>query len=289
MAGSAHVKRNLPTTLPVAVCSEGGPAERAQAAVLADRLGLVLRAPDRADAGPVERRNARRARNDGWCLAATPDGLLLIGPNGARTAPRFIDGRAAIHARERDLAGQPLARALGIAALGARLRRDVEVLDATAGFGTDAWLAAALGARVTMAERDPVVHALLADALARACRADDERTRTIAARVSLTLVEHARDGWPASTDVVYLDPMYPDRRVRGGQRKQIDALQGIVGHDSRNETLLDDALHVATVRVVVKRPRGAEPLHSPDGHRPNDAISGPNTRYDRYLGRARAG
>jgi len=288
MAGSARPERNLPVT----VCSEGGAPERARAAALADRLGLALRVPDPTDAGPVGRptghRRARRTGNHGWCLAATPDGLLLIGPNGARTAPRFVDGRAATHAREHDLAGQPLARALGIAALGTRLRRGVEMLDATAGFGTDAWLAAALGARVTMAERDPVVHALLADALARAREGGDERTRTVAARLSLTLVEPARSGWPASVDVVYLDPMYPDRRVRGGQRKQIDALQGIVGHDAHNDTLLDDALRIATTRVVVKRPRGAEPLHSPDGHRPNDALSGPNTRYDRYLGRAGA-
>ena len=284
--------------LRVTVGSEGGEAERVRASVLAQRLELPLQGPPRAPPqrpprGPLRELNrggsagSRRVRDNtgesvGWRLMTTPDGLLLIGPNGARTAPCFTRGRAASHARENDLAAQPLARALGIAALGARLQRTVGVLDATAGFGTDAWLAAALGADVLMVERDPVIHALLEDALARARCHPDERTRTIAARLSLEFADGARDVWPRTVDVVYLDPMYPQRRVRGGQRKQIDALQHIVGHDARNERLLDDALGVATVRTVVKRPKGAEPLHSPAGHRPSDAIDGPNTRYDRY-------
>lgn len=269
--------------LPVCVRVDGGTAERAQAQALAERLGLSLgMGLEEADARPKPGQRRRRS-DSGWQLVVAHDGLTLASPDGARSAPRFVDGRAATHAREHDLAAQPLAKALGIAALGVRLARTVTVLDATAGFGADAWLCAALGAHVTMAERDPLIHALLEDALARAHDGGDERTRAIAARVSLQHLDIARSGWPEPVDLVYLDPMYPARRVRGGQRKQIEALQAIVGHDRNNEALLDAALRIATVRVIVKRPRGAEVLHSADGHRPNDAISGPNTRYDRYL------
>jgi len=270
--------RKLPRTACL-VCVEGGPAERARARRLAARLGLSLQeSPE-----PMREGRRRRPRDEPWRLAVRPDGLILVSPAGARTAPRFVDGAAATHAREHDLAGQPLARALGIAALSARLQRPIDLLDATAGFGTDAWLASALGARVTLCERDPLIHALLEDALARAAREGDERTRTIAGRLSLLPTHAEQPPWPSTVDLVYLDPMYPERRVRGGQRKRIDALQAIVGHDRDNAGLLDAALRTATVRVIVKRPRGADPLPSVEGHRPNDAISGPNTRYDRYL------
>lgn len=230
-----------------------------------------------------ERGSSRENANDaGWSMVREPQGRVLIGPNGVRVAPSFSSGRGASHAREADLARQPFARALAIAALRARLGRVPSVLDATAGLGADAWLAAALGARVWLLERNATVHAVLGDALLRAAEDDDARVRQIAKRLTL-LPSSATLADAPPPDVVYLDPMYPQRRVRGGRRKGIEALQGIVGHDHDNDGLLDAALSVAGTRVVVKRPSGAAPLASQAGHVRNDTIDGPNTRYDRYL------
>ena len=291
---------------------------------LADELGLDLPAADDADelgtagdpddgaSGDANDGSDHGASGDGdagrappWRLERGADGLALVRPDGVRLHADLAGGRARARAGEAALAGQPLARALGIAKLAARLGRPPRLVDATAGLGVDGWQAAALGARVTMLEREPVVHALLADALARARAADDPRVRAIADRVALELADAVARLTALGTGVadarpelVYLDPMYPSARRRGRSRKGIEFLHELVGppetggagDDSDggsdggpggDPTLLDAALGAATHRVVVKRPSGAPPLPSSRGARP-EPIEAPNTRWDRY-------
>lgn len=82
----------------------------------------------------------------------------------------------------------PLARAVGLGRSQRQRRAAAQgdsapprVLDATTGLGEDAWLLAAAGCRVTAVERQPIVHALLSDALRRAGLAQPE----IAGRITL--------------------------------------------------------------------------------------------------------
>lgn len=65
----------------------------------------------------------------------------------------------------------------------ARRGRKVYCLDATAGFGADAFLLACNRVRVTMVEHNPVMYVLLQDALDRALV--DEETKSIAKRMKL--------------------------------------------------------------------------------------------------------
>ena len=98
-----------------------------------------------------------------------------------------------------------LRRAVGIGG-----DRVPEVLDATAGLGTDAYVLAAAGCRVVMCERHPVAATLLLDALSRARSAGGELAAT-AARMSLRVCD-ARSLLPGTRfDVIYLDPMFPPR------------------------------------------------------------------------------
>lgn len=225
-----------------------------------------------------------------WRLERGPGGALaLVRPDGVRVAAELAAGRARSRSTEAALAGQPLARALGIARLTAALGRPPRLIDATAGLGVDGWQAAALGARVTLLERHPVVHALLADALSRAHGADDARARAIAARIDLERADAVArlrtlaDAPPeARPELVYLDPMYPPTRRRGRSRKGIESLHALVGpQEDDGRALLGAALGAATRRVIVKRPAGAPPLAAPPGVRP-DPIEAPNTRWDRY-------
>ncbi len=77
--------------------------------------------------------------------------------------------------------GQALPRAAGLT--GSATPR---IVDATAGLGRDAFLLASLGAEVTLLERSPEVHALLADGIARASQASPEFA-AIVARMTLHL------------------------------------------------------------------------------------------------------
>ena len=58
----------------------------------------------------------------------------------------------------------------------------------------------------------------------------------------------------------------------------------MVGPDLHSSRLLDAALQTAKMRVVVKRPKGAEPVQSQlRDIQPSTEVSSPNTRYDIYV------
>ncbi|MBQ1841262.1 MAG: class I SAM-dependent methyltransferase, partial [Atopobiaceae bacterium] len=98
-------------------------------------------------------------------------------------------------------------------------------VDATAGLGEDALLLAAAGFTVTLCERDPVIAALLADTLLRA--RDDERLSKVAARMRLVEGD-ARETLASldeAPDVVFLDPMFPERRRRASTNKKLQLFQ----------------------------------------------------------------
>jgi 16S rRNA (guanine1516-N2)-methyltransferase len=189
----------------------------------------------------------------------------------------FVSGAVAHRRKFGGGRGQMIAKAVG-------LKNGVtpRVLDATAGLGKDSFVLATLGCTVQMVERSPVVHALLSDGLQRAM--SDEETAPIAARLSLIhrdAIEYLSDLRTAAEkpQVVYLDPMFPHTDKSALVKKEMRAFRGIVGDDNDASMLLDNALQVATGRVVVKRPRKAPTI---DHRMPNHQLEGKSSRYDIY-------
>ncbi|GIX29964.1 MAG: hypothetical protein KatS3mg124_0436 [Porticoccaceae bacterium] len=214
----------------------------------------------------------RRQLPEGYHLWLDGAGLALCAGGARAPGPVRCD-----FARLR-----PAAPAQGIArAVGARRGLAPTVADPTAGLGRDAFALASLGCRVAMAERHPVPHALLADGLARAARAEGAALRASVARLSLARAEGAR--WLASLaeppDVVYLDPMFPGAALRGRSNKEMAALQAVVGESGDDPELFAAALAAARWRVVVKRPRRAPPLAGPA---PTFSVQGRSVRFDVY-------
>lgn len=255
-------------------------ADEAPARALAERLGTA-------------RDDAPDPPSEPWTLLVDRDRRVLVRPDGVRLEIDFGAGRTAARQHERDLARQPLARALGVSRLRRRLGRPPAVVDATGGLGRDAWFAAALGCPVTLIERAPVVHALLESALARA--ASDPGTTDVAARVTLlagdaaTLLPRLE---PARAEVVYVDPMYPPVRRRAAVAKGMQFLHALLGAPDEDDDarLLAAALAAAARQVTVKRPAGAPALAGDATFRgQRSRIESPGTRYDVYLtGRADA-
>ncbi|AXQ29183.1 16S rRNA methyltransferase [Solimonas sp. K1W22B-7] len=168
---------------------------------------------------------------------------------------------------------QLLARAVGLAR-----KPDLELLDATGGLGRDAFTLAALGARVTLLERQPQIAALLADAHRRALA--DPDLAAVAARIELRSAEAAdvlRDGrW----DSIYLDPMYPHSGKTALPQKEMQIFRDLAGTDADADGLLEPALAAARLRVVVKRPLKAPWLAS---RKPGLDFRGTQARFDVYL------
>ncbi|HUS24643.1 MAG TPA: class I SAM-dependent methyltransferase [Candidatus Binatia bacterium] len=168
-----------------------------------------------------------------------------------------------------------LARAVGL-----RPDSAPRVLDATGGLGRDAFTLAALGAQVTVAERQPVVFQLLADAHRRALA---QPSLAIAAARVQPVAGDARALLAQGWDAVLLDPMYPETGKTALAGKELQALRDLVGEDDDADQLLAAALP-CTARVAVKRPLRAEPLAGPQ---PNHVLAGTQARFDVYLGSRR--
>jgi 16S rRNA (guanine1516-N2)-methyltransferase len=189
----------------------------------------------------------------------------------------WVRGTLGFRTRRGNRGNEPLARAIG-----AKHSAAPTVWDATAGLGRDAFILAALGCRVRLMERSPIIAALLRDGLARAL--DHDGTRTIAHRMRLcvgdaiSVLEHCPEN--ERPDVVYLDPMYPHRTKSALVKKEMRVLRALVGEDLDAPQMLKIALGVARKRVVVKRPRLAEPL---PGIAPSHSLVGSTTRFDVYI------
>ncbi len=188
----------------------------------------------------------------------------------------FVTGKMGYRREHGGGVGQLVAKAVGLQ----KTRAKLHVVDATAGLGQDAFILASLGCRVTLFERNPVIHALLADGLARAalnvdCAPIVERMRLLEG----SSIEWLRQLDAETADIIYLDPMFPHRDKAALVKKEMQVFRTIVGDDEDAACLLAGALERARYRVVVKRPRKAPAIEGPE---PVTRIEGKSSRYDVY-------
>lgn len=242
------------------------PALAEAAAELAARLGLPLAEADRPP---------------GLLLRLTPTGLELLKPNDPHLrGPLRVD----FTDRALDFRRRQQGRELLLRAVGYKGTVRPAVLDTTAGLGRDSFLLAAAGCQVWVIEREPVLAALLADGLERALLHPE--TAAIAARIRLTVgdavavLEEIR-AKSQRVEVIYLDPMFPERRKSALVKKEAQFLQLLAAPDNPDaeEELLAMSLAVSQ-RVAVKRPVKAPFLA---GRRPSHSLAGKIIRFDVYL------
>ncbi len=175
--------------------------------------------------------------------------------------------------------GQALSKAMGL-----KSGITPNILDTTAGLAGDAFVLATLGCPVTLIERSPIIFSLIENAVERASLSDkfqpilDQGFHIINADANDYITEQLSTG-SAAPDVIYIDPMYPDRKKSALVKKDMQILQRLHGDDDNNSELLENALLYAKKRVVVKRPIHAETINK---RTPNTCIKSKKTRYDIY-------
>ena len=202
-------------------------------------------------------------------LVATPEGLTLT---DGKNAVRGDFTRLLPRIRRGNLSRELLVRAVKIKGVESPL-----VADATAGLGEDAFLLAAAGCRVLLYEYDPVIFDLLSDAVERAKRVPE--TAEIAAR----LTPIPRDSVPAlpgldpAPDVVFLDPMFPERTKSALVKKKFQLLHLLERPCENERALLDAALAARPKRIVIKRPAKGPYLA---GVKPSYSLTGSAVRFD---------
>jgi len=146
------------------------------------------------------------------------------------------------------------------------------LLDPFAGYGLDAVCLAQTGFSVTAVEREPVVWLLLQDLVAR---------QGLAAQTlhgdGMQLLQESQQRW----DVVYLDPMFPQRNKRALPNRGLQHLQFLT-EDSAAELDLNAVLPIAQRaargRVVLKR-RARDPVI----RTPAFQVKGQSVRFDVYV------
>ncbi|MFC4161111.1 class I SAM-dependent methyltransferase [Chitinimonas lacunae] len=214
----------------------------------------------------------------GHALRLDAERLALLSLGRGAPGPVWVDfvaGRADWRRRHGGGRGQGVAKACGLK------NGTPRVLDATAGLGRDAFVLASLGCHLDLVERSPVAAALLEDGLARA--AADAEVGPIVARMRLWHRDAASalaDWHGERPEVIYLDPMFPEKNKSALSKKEMQAFQTVIGPDLDADALLAPARALANSRVAVKRPRHAPWLA---GVEPGLVYQGDSVRYDVYL------
>lgn len=206
-----------------------------------------------------------------WILNRTAQGLELKHSDVRSRKPLRIDfcSGSLEHRRKSSLGkNQILSKALGLK------YNPKNILDATAGLGKDAFTFAALGLSVTAIEENPLIYLLLRDAHLRLIERDPELASRLVFKFGSAI-----DFFSDQFDVIYLDPMFPEKKKTALSSGDLQWLQELVQTPSDTKQLLAQALAKTNRRVVVKRPLKAAPLGEPVSH----SFRGKSVRYDMYL------
>lgn len=129
-----------------------------------------------------------------------------------------------------------------------------KVLDGTAGLGRESFILASQGFQVTACEQSSLLYSLVEDAFLRwkaESQIADEKLR-------LEFINQKFENYLKSLidypDVIYIDPMFPERKKKASVKKEMKYFQEILQHDDHAEEMLHIARSYPVQKIVVKRP-----------------------------------
>ncbi|ODS23070.1 SAM-dependent methyltransferase [Candidatus Endobugula sertula] len=221
-----------------------------------------------------------------YVLTVAETGIALQATGKKAQGPIRVDFTCGTSAHRRRFGGgkgQMIAKAIGL-----KSAYRPHVLDVTAGLGEDGFVLATLGCQMTLVERSSIVYSLLKDGIERAALSVDQDLQQILSCIQLRQQEGVNylQSLQDAVDIIYLDPMFPERNSKAEVNKSMKACQQIVGEDQDAGVLFIAALEKVIYRIIVKRPRKAPSLdvQFPDLSLPKPSLvfEGKSTRYDVY-------
>lgn len=210
-------------------------------------------------------------------IDCTRDNPVVFDREGRKFSIDFVSDRLNYHKKKPSLKNEILSKAVGSGRYG------LKVLDLSAGLGIDAVFLAQLGYNVEAVERNPLIYLCLQNALEELKDSDAE----LAARlkfhfstaqnfVSTLLKQENKTEGPF--DVVYFDPMFPQKAKSALPKQEMVFFKNLVGSDDDAAEVVSTVLQLKNIkRLAVKRPLAAPPLLKPNGQ-----IAGKLIRYDIY-------
>ncbi len=189
----------------------------------------------------------------------------------------FIEDRTNYHKKKSNIKSELISRALGGGRLGLRL------LDLTAGLAIDSVFLAQLGFTVTALERNPLIFLALEQALAQYKQQQQLLSSDFPYLALNFQYSSAQDFLNATSpdfDVIYFDPMFPQKTKSALPRQEMVFFKNLVGSDLDADQVLQQALNMPGVkRVVVKRPLKAPCIGDV---KPQHTLEGKLIRFDIY-------
>ena len=213
--------------------------------------------------------------DSGVALVIDTDRSWLQRLQGPRLGPVYIDFSSAdMLFRRKSGHNEPLGRAIGV-----KGNRSPRVFDATAGLGRDAFVLADLGCSVALSELSVPLCYLLEQARELALISGNDKVVEAASRMQI-LCGDSRQQTVVGFDVIYIDPMFPERGKTAAVKKDLATVQALHSDSSSvndPEDLLGWAMAQPVERIVVKRPVKAPVLGTV---KPSHSITGKTVRFD---------
>jgi 16S rRNA (guanine1516-N2)-methyltransferase len=156
----------------------------------------------------------------------------------------------------------------------------LKAIDATAGLGDDSILLAAAGFEVEMYERNPVIHALLADTIERAKQIPELAETVNRMHLHYGDSAEAMKQQISAPDVILLDPMFPARQKNALVKKKLQMIQKLEMPCVDEGELLLTAMALGPRKVIVKRPPKGPHLA---GVKPDYSSEGKAVRFDCFV------
>ena len=181
----------------------------------------------------------------------------------------FETNKVNYHKKKSTIKNELISKAMGAGKYGTK------ILDLSAGLAIDAVFLTQLGYEVTALERNPLIFLCLSHALKQ------HPVKSLNFIYSNSKDYLAKQ--PSGYDVVYFDPMFPDKTKSALPRQEMVFFKNLVGDDVDAAEVLEHATKLKGIsRVAVKRPIKAPVL----GLKPFASVEGKLIRFDLYGAKA---
>lgn len=198
----------------------------------------------------------------------TSEAPVVTDKAGRKFSIDFLTNKKNYHKVKSGLRTELISKAMGAG------KRGLNVLDLSAGLGIDAIFLWQMGYSLISIERNPIVYLALETAL-----------KNLAAKTENTIefkfdsAEKFLKKTSAVFDVIYFDPMFPEKKKSALPRQEMILFRELVGSDSDASSILNQAVECKKAnRIVVKRPLKAELLRQ----KPQSQLFGKLIRFDIY-------
>lgn len=180
----------------------------------------------------------------------------------------FVNDKVNYHKKKSGLKTELISRAVGSGRYGKK------ILDISAGLGIDAIFLSQMGYDVTAIERNQIIYDKLRQAWLELPEVAKLNVRFFYAE-SIEYLQNVNDEF----DVIYFDPMFPEKKKSALSKKEMVIFRQLVGDDSDAAHVLESVLQNSNIkRVVVKRPIKSSWLFK----KPNHQLMGKLIRFDIY-------